>query len=181
MRITKNLVSNILFGIVILLMIVPTSRAWILRQLSFSPGIEKIENRVQLQSYDWALKGLNTEDLDFNQEKGKVVIVNFWATWCTPCVAEMPSIQELYADYGDKVDFILVTSDAKQKVLPFLEKHKFTLPIYNQITQAPKEFYTETIPKSFLLDKKGNIVVNSGRADWNAKKIRRVIDKLLKE
>ncbi len=181
MKITKKLVSNILFVILIALMLIPTTKAWILRQISFAPGIEKVENQVQLTSYNWALQGINTDNLDFNQEKGKVAIVNFWATWCTPCVAEMPSIEALYKDYGDKIDFILVTTDPKQKVLPFLEKHQFTLPVYNQVTQAPKEFFTKTIPRSFLIDKNGKIVVNTGRADWNSKKIRTYLDTLLAE
>jgi thiol-disulfide isomerase/thioredoxin len=181
MKNRKDLISNILFGILIVAMIVPASRAWILRQIAFSPSIESVENRVQIKSYDWALQGVNTTNLDFNQEKGKVVIINFWATWCTPCVAEMPSLQELYEDYGNKVSFVLVTTDTKQKVLPFLEKHQFTLPIYNQVSQAPDEFFTETIPKTFLLDKNGKIVVKAGRADWNSKKIRKLLDRLISE
>jgi thiol-disulfide isomerase/thioredoxin len=93
----------------------------------------------------------------------------------------MPSLQELYEDYGNKVSFVLVTTDTKQKVLPFLEKHQFTLPIYNQVSQAPDEFFTETIPKTFLLDKNGKIVVKAGRADWNSKKIRKLLDRLISE
>ena len=177
----KKHYSNILFGFAIVLLLHPTSKAYILRLISFSPSIESKENRVQISTYHWNLHGLNTEDYDFNQAKGKVVIINFWATWCVPCVAEMPSLQELHEDYGDKVVFILVTSDESAKVDPFLQENGFTLPIYNQTTQAPKEFYTQTIPKTFMLNKKGEIVVEAGRADWNSSKIRKQIDQLLAE
>jgi len=179
MKITKKLISNILFVIVIALMLYPTSKAWILRQISFSPGVESAESRVKISSYNWALQGLNTENYDFNQAKNSVVIVNFWATWCVPCIAEMPSLQELYNDYGDKVDFLLVTSDSKEKVLPFLKERKFNMPIYNQVSNAPEEFFTKTIPKTFLIDKDGQIVIEAGRADWNTKKIRKLLDQLL--
>jgi thiol-disulfide isomerase/thioredoxin len=180
-QLLKKHYSNILFVIAIGLLLHPTSKAWILKMISFSPSIEKVSDRVQIQSYNWHLKGLNTEDFDFNQAKGKLVIVNFWATWCVPCVAEMPSLQALYEDYGDQVVFLLVTSDKLNKVKPFLKEHQFNLPIYNQLSASPKEFETQTIPKTFMINKKGQIVVESGRADWNAKSIRKQIDLLLSE
>ena len=181
MKLTKKSISNILFVVVIALLLYPKSKAWILRQISFSPGIENVENRVKLSSYDWALQGLNTANYDFNQAKDKVVIVNFWATWCVPCIAEMPSLQELYNDYGDKVDFLLVTSDTNDKVAPFMTERGFNMPIYNQVSNAPNEFFTKTIPKTFLVNKKGEIVIDTGRADWNTKKIRKLLDQMLNE
>jgi len=176
----KNL-SNILFGILIVLLIYPTSRVVFLRLLSFSPSVEKIDNRVTIQSYNWNLQGVNVPDYDFNESKGKVVLINFWATWCTPCVAEMPSLEELYKDYGDKVKFVLVTSDIPETVLPFMKNKGFTLPIYNQLSNNPKEFNTSTIPRTFLLNKKGQIVIDASRADWNTSKTRKLIDELLME
>jgi len=181
MKITKKAFSNILFVVAIGLLLHPTSKAWILKMISFSPSVESVENRVKIRSYEWSLKGLNVENYNFKQAEGKVVIVNFWATWCVPCIAEMPSLQALYDDYGDKVDFLLITSDANDKVVPFLKERNFTLPIYNQVNNAPNEFFTQTIPKTFLLNKKGDIVIEAARADWNTKKIRKLLDQLLEE
>jgi thiol-disulfide isomerase/thioredoxin len=181
MKLTRKAISNILFVIVIALLLYPKSKAWILRQISFSPGIENVENRAKLGSYNWALQGLNTANYDFNQAKDKVVIINFWATWCVPCIAEMPSLQALYDDYGDKVDFLLVTSDTNDKVTPFIKERGFNMPIYNQVSNAPNEFFTKTIPKTFLVNKKGEIVIDAGRADWNTKKIRKLLDQLIAE
>jgi len=177
----KKQYSNILFGIVIVLMLYPPTRVKILRLISFSPSVESVESRVQLTNYNWNLKGLYTSDYDFNQAKGKVVLVNFWATSCMPCVAEMPSIEDLYQDYGDKVAFILVTRESKDKIAPFMAARGFTLPIYNPASTAPVEFDTNTIPRTFLLNKKGEIVIDAGRADWNTTKIRTYIDELLAE
>lgn len=181
MKLTKKHIWDILFYSLIILLIIPTTRVYFLRMLSFSPSVEKTENRVHVSNFDWQLKGLNTADYDFNQAKGKVVLVNFWATWCMPCVAEMPTLESLYKDYGDKVDFILVTQEGTDKVMPFMEKKGFTLPIYNAASNNPSEFNTETIPKTFLINKKGEIVVEVGRADWNSKKTRKLLDELLKE
>lgn len=181
MKITKKAISNILFVIAIGLLLHPTSKTWILKMISFSPSLENTENRVQLSTYDWDLQGINTENYDFNQAKGKVVIVKLWATWCVPCIAEMPSIQALYDDFGDRVDFLPVTTDTPEKVNSFLKERGFSMPVYNQISQAPKELYSKTIPKTFLIDKKGEIVIEAGRSNWNTKKTRKLLDKLLKE
>src|SRR5690606_41996773 len=57
---------------------------------------------------------IDSTEIYFSQSKGKVAMVNFWATWCPPCVAEMPSFQKLYDAYGDKVDFYFVTSRSEE-------------------------------------------------------------------
>jgi len=181
MRLTRKHLSNIVFVILIGLLLYPKSKTWILRQISFSPRVENANKRVKVASYDWSLRGITTENYDFNEAKGKVVLVNFWATWCVPCIAEMPSLQTLYDDYGEKIEFVLVTSDSKDKIDPFMKEHSFSMPIYNQASEAPIEFETRTIPKTFLLDKKGNIVIEATRADWDTKKTRKLLDQLLEE
>lgn len=181
MKLTRKSISNILFYAAVAAMLYPKSRAWILRQIAFSPSVENVKNQVKLTNYDWSLKGVNTADYDFNQAKDRVVIVNFWATWCVPCIAEMPSLQALYDDYGDKVDFLLVTSDDANTIKPFMKERKFTLPVFNQINNAPEAFNTKTIPKTFLVNKQGTILIEAGRADWNTKKIRKLLDKLIME
>ncbi len=181
MTITRKKIFDILFYILIALMIIKPTRVYILRFLSLSPSIEKTENQITISSYNWQLKGINTNDVDFNSLKGKVVIVNFWATWCAPCLAEMPSLESLYKDYGDKVAFLLITNENPDVVIPFLKKKGYTAPIYIPTTQNPSELNTETIPKTFLIDKSGKIIIEAGRADWNSKKTRKLLDKLLIE
>ena len=181
MTINRKLIGNIIYGILIALILIPQTRVYFLRFLSFSPRTESVTDREMINNYNWQLKGINTQDYDFNDAKGKVAIVNFWATWCMPCVAEMPSIQSLYNDYKEQVEFILVTSDTPDKVEPFMLKHNFDLPIYNNYTQPLPEFQTKTIPRTFLINKKGEIVIDAGRADWDTKKTRLLLDKLMNE
>ena len=182
MKFNKSMISNILFIIALALIIYPPSRAWLMRQLAFSPSIESVENRAVLKDYNWLLKGLNTSDFDFNTAQNNVVIVNFWATWCPPCIAEMPSLQALYNDYKDKVFFVFVTSEGTDKVKPFLEKNKYELPIYNMQTNVPELLSSRSIPATYLINKKGGIIISKiGAANWNSSKVRAELDKLLTE
>lgn len=149
---------------------------------SFSPSVEKVESRMTLTSYNWKLKGLNTENYNFVNAKDKVVFVNFWATWCPPCRAEMPVIQNLYDNYKDKVEFIFVTNENKDVVEKFLKKNNYNLPIYNYLSSAPKEMQVSSIPATYLINKKGVIVIHKvGAADWDNKKVFKLFDELLEE
>lgn len=176
------MISNILFIVAIALVIYPKSRAWIMRQVAFSPSIENIENRAKLTHYNWQLKGINTANLDFETAKNRVIIVNLWATWCPPCIAEMPSLQDLYNDYKEQVVFVFVTSEGAEKVMPFMDKNKYNLPIYNMLSREPDLLSTQSIPTTFLINKKGEIVIKkTGAANWNSSKVRSQLDELLKQ
>ena len=100
--------SNIVFLIIILLLIIPQTRQpiqiWLHKGLSYINQSTLIDNdeRVKITYSNWKLQSDNNTILDFESAKGEVVLINFWATWCPPCIAEMPSLQELYNDYNDK-------------------------------------------------------------------------------
>jgi thiol-disulfide isomerase/thioredoxin len=175
--------SNIIFVIVVLLMLYPPSREWFMRQIAFSPSVNKVEEAEKLTSYNWELKGLNTEDISFIKLKNKIVFVNFWATWCPPCRAELPMIQELYNDYKDKVAFVFVTDESWQTVQTFFNKNSYNLPTYNSVSLPPQTFLeTNSIPASYLIDADGNILISkTGAANWNSDKVKKLLDKLLLE
>ncbi len=155
-------------------------QVFIQRLVSFSPSEMSEDEREKIQDYDWTLLQLNTEEVNFSQSKGKVAIVNFWATWCPPCVAEMPSFQKLYDAYGDKVDFYFVTSEKAEKVEKFMVKNGYTLPVYLQAFKAPKELESNALPTSYLISKSGEIIINEeGAANWNSDKMRTLLDQLL--
>ncbi|MBL4746045.1 MAG: TlpA family protein disulfide reductase [Flavobacteriaceae bacterium] len=179
MKFTKKRFFDVAWVLVFALILIPTSRAWLLKLISLSPSIENVSDRIPLSTYNWQLKGVNTQDVDFLDLQNKVIFVNFWATWCPGCIAEKPSIQALYNDYKDQVVFLTVTSDSKEKVDVYFKKKGFNLPVYHLMTREPKELSTETIPTTFVIDKNGMIVIKSGRADWNTDKIRDYLDLLI--
>ena len=186
MKISKSLLSNLIFLLVIAILVIPQTRQPIQVFLNkglalISPSIESEKEQTTLKSYDWKLKDEAGTVFDFENAKGKVVLINFWATWCPPCIAEMPSMQALYNDYQDKVVFLFVTGDWYSDINKFLDKHKYTFKVYRPVSSSPSLFDVSSIPRTFLIDKSGNIVIDeSGAANWNSEKVRTTIDGLLK-
>jgi len=185
MKISKSQRSNIIFVIVIAIIFFTPVKGYIqvfiskAKMVIMPPSID--DDGAIVASFDWKLKGINTEDYNFESAKGKVVFVNFWATWCPPCRAEMPSIQKLYDDYGDRIEFVFHTNELESdKVNSFLDKNNYTLPSFNSYNNQPKEFDVSTIPATFILDKSGRIVIHEvGAVDWNSDKFRKLLDELL--
>ncbi|WP_431165357.1 TlpA family protein disulfide reductase [Tenacibaculum halocynthiae] len=180
MKITKKSIYNLLFLIIIGLLLYPPTKTYFIRLISFSPSIIKSEKRDVLNDFNWSLKGVNTIDVDFNNLKNKVVFINFWATWCPPCLAEIPSIQKLYNDYKDEVVFIFVSNEKREVINAFYKKHNYDLPTYKLGNSLPKIFQVNSIPNSFVINKKGEVVINkSGAADWNSSKFRSLLNELI--
>lgn len=150
--------------------------------LSTSVQMVKEEVQAPIGDYNWQLVDLENQVFDFQKQEKKVVLINFWATWCAPCVAEMPSMQGLYDDYKDKLTFMFVTSDQREKVAAFIQKNTYDFPVYYPLSEEPKMLRSKVLPTTFIINKEGRIVVaETGAADWNSKKTRAVLNDLLLE
>lgn len=112
----------------------------------------------------------------FESLKGKVIFLNIWATWCPPCVAEMPNIQSLYEKVGsDKIAFVMLSVDQAgvDKVKKFIDRKGFTFPVYMPAGQLPQEFYSQAIPTTFIISPQGKIVARQeGMAEYDTKEVR---------
>ncbi len=192
MKLNKKTILNILFFGFIIFLFTPfglgtraklTQGFTYVKSFIFSPSIEKVEERLTLDTYDLSLQAIvSAEDVNLESLKGKVVFINYWATWCPPCIAEMPMINSLYADYKDKLVFLFITTDNKQKVERFYKKNDYNFPTYNQLSTSPKQIEVATIPTTFILDKEGKLALSEyGAANWNSDKIRMLLDKLIEE
>lgn len=180
MKLNRKTISNIVFVVIIGLLLYPPTKVYFIRLVSFSPSTITEEKREMLNDYDWKLKGLNTTNIDFNETKDKVVFINFWATWCPPCIAEMPSIQKLYDDYKDKVEFVFVSNEDWTTIEAFYKDKGYDLPTYNILSKVPNQLVSNSIPATFIIDKNGTIVVDKkGPADWNSDKFRILLDELV--
>lgn len=184
MKIFKNRWTDIILVVLIVAMLIPQTRKPIqilVNQIfSFSPSVTEKEDREKLADYNWILQDLEGSRVDFSDYKGKVILVNYLATWCPPCIAEMPRLQELYTDYQDKVAFFFVSGEEPETVRKFLKKKNFDLPVYNMLSTDPKPLDGYSLPSTYVIDKKGNIVIHKvGAADWNSQKTRETLDELL--
>ncbi len=129
-------------------------------------------SEVEKADYDMKLRTLDGEILNFEDYKNKVVFINFWATWCAPCIAEMPNIQKLY----DKIDsenikFVMISLDRNsEKARKFIEKKGFTFPVYEPVGYLPDVYYASEIPTTFVISPEGQIVTKKvGMANYDKK------------
>lgn len=183
----KSKVKNIIFLIVFAVLLIPQTRKpiQVLVQrgvlLIKKPSIETKETSAILTDYNWYLVDGNNTPYNLQQAQGKVVLINFWATWCPPCIAEMPSLQKLYNDYGDKVEFLFVSDEDMSVIKPFIDKRQFTFEVYRPQSHYPAIFNVTSIPRTFLIDKEGHIIIDeTGAVNWNSDTVRNTIDGLLK-
>ena len=130
----------------------------------FSEAMAQLEaDDVKRQNADFTLTDLQGKPWHLRDLKGKVVLVNFWATWCPPCRKEMPDLQALYDKYKDQGFVVLSISDEEMaKVSPFIAERKITYPVLLDPGRKVNDaFVVEGIPKSFVYDRDGKLVAQS--------------------
>ncbi|ALJ00159.1 TlpA disulfide reductase family protein [Rufibacter tibetensis] len=119
---------------------------------------------------------LNGSPIAFESLHGKVIFLNIWATWCPPCVAEMPNIQRLYEKVGsDKIAFVMLSVDRGgiPKVKKYIQKKGYTFPVYLASRPIPEEFYSPSIPTTFIISPEGKIVTkHEGLQDYDTPDMR---------
>jgi len=142
---------------------------------------ETNDNKI-ISNYNWKLKGLNTPNINFSDLKGKVIFLNFWATWCPPCVAELPSIQSFYNDYKNDVAFVFISNENWSEIDAYFKEKEYDFPVYQGHRSLLKDLpLVNSIPRTFIIDKNGSIRTDkSGAANWNSTSFREQIDALLK-
>jgi peroxiredoxin len=130
----------------------------------FADALSKLEAADAMrQKADFTLTDLHGNPWHLRELKGKVVLVNFWATWCPPCRKEMPDLQALYDKYKEQGFVVLSISDEEPaKVQPFITERKITYPVLlDPGRKVNEEFQVEGIPKSFVYDREGKLVAQS--------------------
>ncbi len=111
--------------------------------------------------------------------KGNVVVLNFWATWCPPCVKEVPLFDEMYKKMDNqKVEVLLVSDEGSGRLISFIKKHALTVPVY-QLTQEMKSYGVYTIPSTFIFDKTGKLVEKKIGIFESEEELQKMIDPYL--
>lgn len=175
--------QNVLFFIILALFIIPQTRkpiqVTINRMFAFSPSTIDEAEQPQLENYDWQIRNLNGKVVNLERSRSKPLMINFWATWCPPCIAEMPSMQALYDDHQDNVDFYFVSNETRKAIRKFTDKHEHDLPIYQPLEPQPEPLKASSLPTTYIIDTEGKIHVQKvGAADWNSEEVRALLDEL---
>lgn len=173
----KNIFNGLFFALLFLLLVSPTAKALVIEGLMkfglFQPEVstnaKQLSRPAEVTFMDGKGKTVVLASLN-----GKVVFINFWATWCPPCLAELPSINELHNQLNDNKNIVFLIVDADnnlKKSLPFMASHYYNLPVYTTVTSVPKQMMGNSIPTTVILNKKGQIVFHhEGAADYTNQK-----------
>ena len=145
---------------------------------------------MKVSTIDFESNMLQFSDLDNNiftiqDFKGKNLFINYWATWCNPCLAEMPYMAELYENYQyqDDLIFLYLSREKLDTIKNYIPKDESlqNLPIYKIVTDD-EFFATSGIPTTFIINSKGEVVVKDvGSAFWNDESVFKFLDQLIQE
>ncbi|RSD26037.1 peroxiredoxin family protein [Mesobacillus subterraneus] len=106
----------------------------------------------------FTLKNLAGEEVNLKDYQGKKVMLNFWATWCPPCKAEMPAMEQFYQDYSKDIEILAVNLDPQNDVSSFVKEYRLTFPILLDQNGAMQNTYSIlSIPTTFIINEKGVI------------------------
>jgi thiol-disulfide isomerase/thioredoxin len=151
-----------------------------MKEMAFSPPDVPSRQKVSL---DWKVKALDGTEINLGKEtKDQVVFLNFWATWCPPCVGEMPSIEKLYRRFEGKISFACISSEDIATIKAFRTAQRYTFPMYHIEGDPPEELKSDGIPATFVISRKGIVVLKHvGGADWAHERVVTFLEDLLSD
>lgn len=184
----KNIFNAIFLILVFVLAFVPPAKALVLEGLMtigfFKPAIDTNQAAAG-SAVD--LSGIRFRDtkgkvVDLGELKGKVIFLNFWATWCPPCLAEMAGVNKLYEKYKDDKGIVFILADADGNLVKsqkFMDKKHYHLPVYAVDSDIPDVLFKGALPTTVVFDKMGRISYNeSGAANYGDANFMKFIDRL---
>lgn len=146
--------------------------------------LEVTKYKEKKKAPDFTLKNLDGQEVTLSSFVGKIVLLNFWATWCIPCRKEMPAIDTLYQEFKDEGLVVLAIDyqETSDKIKAFLEETKVSFPILlDSEGKTTKDYGVRGLPTSYLIDKEGFLIGwTLGDRDWASEDARKLVKNLLK-
>ena len=145
----------------------------------------QVGSEIGMQAPDLILRNLGGNIEGLSGFKDKVIILNFWATWCAPCLEEMPAFEKIYRRYRSQGLTVIAVSLDKgdtSKVEKFVDEHNLTFPVLLDLDGIAEKIYPSfTIPFTYVIDKKGIIVARvDGAKNWLSSETFAALDVLIK-
>lgn len=181
-------ITDILFVLLVVFLLIPSTRkeirTFVSRVTMIQPHAKEKETYIQLEPDDlgWKIKAFNGDVFQLGDLSGNVIFLNFWATWCPPCRAEMPAIQELYQQFQDEVVFVLISNEKPETIQNYFTKEGYQLPVYFPKSTVPDKLLSNTIPATYVISRSGEIVLEKkGAARWNGDRFKQLLQTLVSE
>jgi thiol-disulfide isomerase/thioredoxin len=153
-----------------------------MEKLFASAGLRLLSQKVTPRDFSLSLVS-QAETQDLSALKGRVVFLNFWATWCGPCRSEMPSMEALYNRYKDEGFEILAVNcmESKPEVLAFMKNNGLSFPAaLDEDGKVSNSYGIQAIPTTFILDRDGQIIVRLvGSINWDTPAMHAALESLL--
>ncbi len=156
-----------------------------LADVQLPPGVDTEKSAVGFKAPAFTVRNLKGNRVQLADHKGKVVILNLWATWCGPCRVEMPGMEKLYRRYrSEGLEILAVSLDkgSPDKVQTFADEYQLSFPILLDLDGQVESRYTSfTIPTTYVIDKKGMVVAEvDGAKNWESEETFEALEYLLK-
>jgi thiol-disulfide isomerase/thioredoxin len=182
----KNIFNTALIVLFMAMIFVPSAKAMVLQGLMkvgfFSPDTSSTDVLPVKDLAGIRFRDVKGKVIDLGDLKGKVIFLNFWATWCPPCIAEMPGVNKLYEKFRHDNDVVFILADADGDLLKsqkFMDRKKFGLPVYAVAAEIPEVLFQGSLPTTIVFDKKGRIMYNeAGAANYGNQKFIEFIHRL---
>lgn len=146
-----------------------------------SEGEGETETEEKIKAPDFTMLDKEGEEVKLSDFFGKPIVLNFWASWCPPCKAEMPHFQTVYNEYKDDVTFIMLNqTDGERETLDkaktFIKNKEYTFPVYYDIKIKGGSIYgVRSIPTTLFIDKEGYIITGA-QGSINEKTLKKGIE-----
>ena len=173
----SNLLTGVLAALIVSMLLFPDVKATMISGLMklgmFQPDFASEKPAIPLQSSeDLLLTDTAGKQVSISAFRGKIVVLNFWATWCPPCRAELPSLQKLAVKWKDRKDLVILTIDVDASLVKsrkFLDRRHLGLPLYAAVGPVPAALLGTAVPTTDVLDKSGALITHhEGAVDFDA-------------
>jgi thiol-disulfide isomerase/thioredoxin len=187
-QLKKHAFSILFYGLIALFLFSPAAKSWLLQQVVatglLKANIDKAEpGKIFPDAGNFSFTDATGKSSDLADLKGKVVLINFWASWCPPCRAEMPDLEALYQKLkdDDRIVFLFMNEDEdRNKAMEYLNKNHPGIPLFYATSNVPTDIFGGSLPTTLVLNKELKIVLKKqGMAGYNTEHFIRQLKQLL--
>lgn len=173
--IKKNWANGLILVVFAILLFSPNAKSWLLQQLIktglFNTEIKKDARENLASDADFAYIDSAGTVNSTKALRGKVIFINFWASWCPPCRAEMSSLNDLYLKLRNEKDIVFLFIDEdedKQKGINYIRKNNFAIPFYSDKGDVPNGVFGGSLPTTVVINRDGKVVLkHEGMGGYN--------------